>query len=788
MSGPIQGLRVSLNLADIADPTEAFNNLDLNIRDVDRIRGIAAEGVLPEDIRTFSGLTSDFEKELIGIYDETINYSSYLSPLNDPRSDISVNMFANTSLVAASFKFNAVAANGTVVSSELSTSRVSAWSSLGNTLYYGAKVSVASDVELSSLTIDRPVRQKRFESEVPTHKVRIKIDGVDYDSYAMKNIPIRLTGFFSVARNVSFTVSNARPGGVGPYLRPSWIVRDNDNGAEVTYTNILTGSLTSGLLQNRDSTINFTSARAKERDILFYYPVDFIRGISLPNLRLYNFPSVVMNNMTTASLAGSDFREMPDFRRFTPNLTSLDISNINLMRSNDSTLRLFNQNVVNRLPTTLSTFVMDNSFGGVSSANLEIMTNLSTLIARGWGGRRMSGTTPAVNAARIETYDVAANVFSELHPTVRQSDTLKILNISNNNFGPTANVQISATNQVIEEIYNNVNTCSFIDASNKPSLRVYNRISSTATGTVTNLFVNCSNLRDISIQSTRITGSLPSFATNIALSRFNALTTLINNADPSFAITNNTFGTGVAGGCRPTIEQFLLSSPNLSGTIPENALDNLIILNTFHLSSNRTTGITGSIPQLRQSSILRDLNLSFNRFTGTMPTYSFNSNLIRLNLSFNDLTGQIPGLNLPRLNTLLLNNNSFDELGVLQCPSLVEINVSNNLITRVPSFSGCANVRIINMARNTMGASATAYSAGTFIELPALRRLDLSNCGLQRAAVDQILIDLARNYDASPRGQVEINLLGNAAPSATNEIRVFVISRLRAAGWTIRIA
>ena len=103
MVSPIQGLRVTLTAADVADPVEALKNLNVNILDLDRIRGIAEEGVVPEDIRTLSGLSSDLEKELIGVFDETRNYSSYLSTLNDGRSAINGNMTANASIIAASF-------------------------------------------------------------------------------------------------------------------------------------------------------------------------------------------------------------------------------------------------------------------------------------------------------------------------------------------------------------------------------------------------------------------------------------------------------------------------------------------------------------------------------------------------------------------------------------------------------------------------------------------------------------------------------------------------------------
>jgi len=59
---PIQGLRVSLNLADSQDTVEILKNLNVDIRDLDAIRGLNAEGVDAADIRSLSGLSIDLRK------------------------------------------------------------------------------------------------------------------------------------------------------------------------------------------------------------------------------------------------------------------------------------------------------------------------------------------------------------------------------------------------------------------------------------------------------------------------------------------------------------------------------------------------------------------------------------------------------------------------------------------------------------------------------------------------------------------------------------------------------
>ena len=781
MVSPIQGLRVINRASDIGDPIEALKNINVNILDLDRIRGIQEEGVLPEDIITLSGLTSDFEKEIVGVYDEMMNYSNYLSALNDGRVAFDGNMTANASLIAASFKFNTLASNNTLISSDLSTSRVSAWSSLGSSLYYGAKVSVGSQVELSSLTIDRPIKPRRFESEVPTHKVRIRVDGIDYDAYAMKNMPVKFTGYFSSVRNIYFTVNNAGPGPA--FLRPSWVVIDADGTNSVTFQNRLSGSGT-----NRNSIISVLGSRAKERDIEFYYPVSNIIGMVLPNAKLYSFPSVVFPSLTTATLSGSDFKEIPDFRRYTPSLLTLDISNVNLMRSNDLNLRSFNNEVVSRLPTTLTRLTIDRCFAGEASANLAIIDNLSFFSAVGDynTGMRMTGVSPAVNPVKIDTYRIRDNLFSELHPSVRTSDTLRVLDFSFNNLSVEANTSISPTNNVIEEIIHNGNRSQFINVSGKTSLKLYHRSSSPASGVITDLFTGCTSLADIRVFGTNATGRLPSFSTNRSLAVFYAWSTRIQGADATYAIAETTFGSGPTSGCRETLKEFNLTSPLLTGEIHPNALDNLTALISFALSST-LNGVSGGLPEFRQSSALRSVNFRQNNLSGAMHSFSNNPRLTTINLGFNKLNGSVPILKLSSLLSLVLNNNNFTGVGVLECPSLRELNLSFNSITSIPSFSGAKSLQTISMSSNPMTSEA-AYTPDTFTELTALKFLDLSNCNMTRAVVNQILLDLAKNYDLSPRVRVEVNLTGNAQPSPSEEIQTFTIARLRSAGWTIRVS
>jgi len=70
MAEPIQGLRVNRLFGDVQDTEEALENLNLPLRDLDRIRDIRSEGVSREDIITISGLDIDIEKNAVGIFTE----------------------------------------------------------------------------------------------------------------------------------------------------------------------------------------------------------------------------------------------------------------------------------------------------------------------------------------------------------------------------------------------------------------------------------------------------------------------------------------------------------------------------------------------------------------------------------------------------------------------------------------------------------------------------------------------------------------------------------------------
>ena len=108
-------------------------------------------------------------------------------------------------------------------------------------------------------------------------------------------------------------------------------------------------------------------------------------------------------------------------------------------------------------------------------------------------------------------------------------------------------------------------------------------------------------LRDLSLSYNQLSGSIPSFESNTALSLI------------------------------------YLGHNHLSGSIPSFASSTA--LQGLGLDSNQ---LTGPIPSFASNTALWDLRLSYNHLTGSIPSFASNTELSYLHLSYNHLTESIP--------------------------------------------------------------------------------------------------------------------------------------------------
>ena len=773
---PIQGLRVSLNLADSRDTVEILKNLNVDIRDLDAIRGLNAEGVDAADIRSLSGLSIDLEKEAIAIDNEMQTYDNILSSLNDGRRRIAGNIEVIGRIVAPSFKFNALDESGNISLVDFSTSRASAWSAFGNpedSIFYGSDVIVtgaSSTIELSSLEFINAPQEKRFESQIPTHKIRVSIDGEPYDLYAMKGIPITFRGFFKSVRNlqINFDILNS--------LRPSWIIRNTENNQEYIFQNRISGSGTS-----RQSIVSLFDSATRERDIEFYYPVDSITSIILDNANIYNIPNVELTNLATLSLINSDLIEMPDLATVYPNLTTLNLTGSDLTRSDTETLRAFSPEVINRINNgSLTTLTLDRVYSNDCTADLSQIASLRTYRANSaaTNSRRMVGTSPAIGANLI-SYNIRGNNFAILHPSIEISENLQSLDIRSNNISSEIDTSGTNLNGLISFISGG-NSHPIVNMSSKTNLEQYtsDSMNFTVDSVGTNVIANCANLKTFYLYNTNASGALTNFSSNTSLQRVYLWNTQFSDASALYSIANNTFGPS-GGGCRNTLVYFNLQSRNLRNEIHPDAFEGMNSLKTLVVRSYGN-GIDGTIPSLDDCYSLRTIIFSNNKMTGNIQNFAANRSLSYLDLALNQFDGVIPSIFNASLRTLRLSNNLFTAAQSLNCENLSYLDISNNLLSQIPSFHFAIRIKTILLNNN----SNMSYIPGVLETITSISRLEMANCGITKGSIDRILIDLNKNYDLNPRQNVRIDLVGNSSPSATEEITT-IINRLRREGWTL---
>ena len=222
------GLDINKYLGQLENTREALINLGLNPDDLDVIRGLSAADVTRSDIRNISGLDVDFKDELAKIYYGTSNYSIFIQNEKTIADDIPGNIQINSQLGASAIKYKYIKfENSTINYADISTSRVSAWSSFDSPvtatspIYYGGKVTVTPDgtntskLNITGLHKTTSLKKRRFASEVPTHKVKLNINGSDMEFYAMRGIPLTFEAYY---KNGLMSISFIGTADILPYI------------------------------------------------------------------------------------------------------------------------------------------------------------------------------------------------------------------------------------------------------------------------------------------------------------------------------------------------------------------------------------------------------------------------------------------------------------------------------------------------------------------------------------------------------------------------------------------
>ena len=416
------GLNVLSRLSDVREKNTALQNIGINPLDLEIIRGAVNEGMSRFDWISFSRLNVPLYKTLDRFERESSAFTDILEKRAGTDQTLFGNLNLNGSISGSSIRYRYIDFDdgNKVKIADISTSRVSAWSSSDPRannqnldtqklarISFGARVGIVTDGKLvfgtqstatqakgnasstSAVQTDAagnviagPAGQPRlqtsiipepveFPSEVPTSRIKCKINGQIIRLYAMKGIPLVFKGFFRNL-NATVTVNNNNP-------RVSWKIVETAN--ENLFTNYKNRGSTT-------STIRFRSPVSRERFIKVYKNPNEITGITIERASISELPPTKLSACSLLNFNFNNIKTLPNFTFIAPQLASLRLRRNPLYLSDVQTERNFNKNVLLKIPTTLSSLEAGGTFPGsiernIFSARLPDLTTLS--LNRGGG-------------------------------------------------------------------------------------------------------------------------------------------------------------------------------------------------------------------------------------------------------------------------------------------------------------------------------------------------------------------------------------------------------------------
>ena len=387
----IFGLKIGNKFTDVENRRLVLRNLRIPEPDLDIIRGSQDASGSRGDFINFSRLSQPIYRTLDRYYEDSKVYDRVVID----RASISTILFGNLTingrLDGSAIRYRYL--DGTTVKiADISTSRVSAWSSsdLRATssdlelqakarISYGAQVRIHSSGSESILQFgtqsdadgieDKPrlqtsliPQEREFDAEIPTHKIKIKTSASNtIELYAMKGIPLIFEGQF---RNLTPRIRVIPLSGG---IEPSWKIKEvNNPNAFINFTDVLSGTY---------SQITFNSGSSKARFVQFYYPSDNIREIFLRSAGLTTLPVAKLSNLRRLDLENNKISTLPDLNNFATHPTLFKILNLRrniLHLSEIPTERKLNAAVLNKIPSTVEFLTMGSTFYGSISDDSAI--------------------------------------------------------------------------------------------------------------------------------------------------------------------------------------------------------------------------------------------------------------------------------------------------------------------------------------------------------------------------------------------------------------------------------
>lgn len=792
----IFGLSVSLSLADVPDRKLALENLGVNREDLEIIRGISEGGFDKNDLQTISNLSVPVWRSFDRYINDVSTYGTTLSTSGGADFQLRGNLEVAGGIGSTAFRYTILdtepdpqnpGSTPVLKWGDISTSRVSSWSTIGNSISYGADVEIGGTLKVGKIKTRTAATTKVFDSEVATHRIKLNLNGTTKYIYAMKGIPLRFKGYFrNFLSTIKFTPTQGK--------KVSWrITRTDGLTSPEDFANYGDAS---------QSRLDYRSPFAAERFIEIYYAPDSITSIELSNTNIQQLPRVSLNGLKTFLFSNNGLVDFPDISFLAPNLETIDLNNNNFYNASNSSERKLNQNIANKLPASLRSINLRGCFfGGIEQG---IFTKFQEL--RGLNIQRSEspyfypdstnpngelpffyGDLSDETTHKLTSFNAAYNDFRSIGTpgpnqlTIEQIKTLVSLNLFENSnllkdefqiaSDDIKSVDIGRTKLSCPNLQSRSSLVSFSAYENTNVGSIYNNWSGTGTlpAGVTDAsykFANCSNLESLSFYNSSIQGYIPKFIGNSNLKSidFRSCEGLIAGRPgktETKCLYEDTFEQA------RNVSTFLLevNNPNFSGPIDINTFVPLNeTLTTLYLYG--AGRFTGSFPNLDGCSTLSDIRSNDQGWSSGLPNFSAATRISRIQLYNNKFTGSIKYVDRKSLDYLNVSGNELTSIAsVFTAPNLRYFYASSNKFTGtlLNLSTSCPNVEYVSLNDNQY----TSYSRnGGLVSLPKLKQLDLSSNILSQTAVDNILFDLVDNYKAAKRSGVIVNLLGsNASPS-----------------------
>ena len=397
------GLNVLSFFADVENKTRALQALNLPPLDLEVIAGSSDAGATRHDWVSFSRLSVPLHETLDRYYRDSQTFLGLLLERAGTDGSLFGNLSINGALSGNAIRYRYLDGTGNsavVKIADISTSRISAWSSsaspvlpespisygarvgitTGGTLKFGTQAAAASGPRIQTSIVPQA---KEFPSEFPTHKVNVEIDGQTVTLYTMKGIPVVFKGFF---RNLNADIKLTS---LINDIPASWKIVETANANRYSrYVN--QGGTT--------SSIRFRSSTSRERFIQFYYNPDNISEITITSANIASLPAVKFINATKIDFSYNQLREFPDINFIAPNIQRLllrrnpfylsEFENERKLQNSSYSGGVATGTILDKIPTSIREIYMEGTFRGSITQNMfaDRFPNLTVInFSRGGG-------------------------------------------------------------------------------------------------------------------------------------------------------------------------------------------------------------------------------------------------------------------------------------------------------------------------------------------------------------------------------------------------------------------